>query len=500
MPRVVSHHSAKADNSYVGVSFQDFYAIHAALQSFDHIPDIHLQIIDFLANQDQWNKGEAVLQCFRNAAKSSIAAVWIVWMLTQNPQLLFLIQSADNDTAKKMITDCQRIIATHPMAKHLFDPRARNTANGFRVRGSNSGRNLSVAARGIFSNVTGSRADIIVYDDVEVPKNARSEELRRKLRDRIAESSHLLNPESRRLFIGTPHSWQSIYPELIDNGASSLRIPSLYDLQGDFPEFTGTPSWPERWPLQKILAKQRSCTGKAEFLSQYQLMAVSPEDSYLNSGLLKVYDEQLRFVEANKSKAYYLGDKRVTSLVACWDPALSKASRDASVISVGFADEHGNVYLHRVVEMIGEVEQQCQQARDLLVELAVPIIHIETNGVGAVFPQILLKFIRGLGIAVNGEAVYVNKSERIQQAFETPLSAGILYIHRSVQDTKLITQINDFHPHTSKGHDDYLDVCAAAISKMPISVGRGINNELEGFAPYRQFSQMFEMPALEPEF
>ncbi len=500
MPRVINRRAEKADTSYAEVSFVDFYAVYATLQKFDHIPEIHLEIIQFLQDPSLWNNHEAVLQCARNFAKSSIAAVWVVWKLVRNPTLIILVQSADNDTAKKMIADCQTIIATHPMATHLLHARSKNTANGFKVRGATSGRNLSVSARGIFTNVTGSRADIIVYDDVEVPKNARSEELRSQLRQRIAESSHLLNPEGKRLFIGTPHSWKSIYPEIIESGASSLRIPSLYNLQGQFPNYTGTPSWPERWPLDKIIAKQRSCTGKAEFLSQYQLMPVSPEDSFLNSSLLRVYDEELRYIEANKNKAYYLGDKKVTALAACWDPALSKASRDSSVISIAFGDEKGNIYIHRLVEMVGEVEQQCEQAKELLIKFNVPIIHIETNGVGAVFPQILLKYVRGLGIGVNGESIHVNKKERIRQAFETPLSAGILYIHRSVEDSKLIAQINDFHPFADKGKDDFIDVAAKSISKLPISVGRGINNTLEGFQPYRQFSDGFEMESYSPEF
>ena len=472
------------------IPFDEFYSVLAVLDGFDHIPDIHCRFIDFFTSHNDWKNGTGVLQSFRNSAKSSVVAGFIVWLLVRNPSTIVVIQSADDITAQKTISDCQRIIAIHPAASHLRSDNCVWTARGFRVKGATSGRNLSVTARGIFSNVTGSRADWIIFDDIEVPRNAGSSELRDKLRARISEASHLLNPDGRRLFVGTPHSDASIYPELIDDhGAASLRIPLFKgNMAGAFPFFTGVSNWPERWTASEIAKKQALCKSKAEFLSQYQLIPRSSEEATLDPTLLKMYTLDIEVVEANGSRVRRLGDKQMRDVATFWDPAPSRG--DGSVLAIVYQDNDGNLYLHRTLEVRGNADQQCLFVRDFLVANSIGRITIETNGVGAFLPETLRKYTRGLDIAVLDQHTSKKKVVSIIEAFETPMSAGFLYVHESVLASPFLGQMRDF-PRSRK--DDYIDASAKAIHLLPIRIGRGQRNSIEGFSPINSLSEPMEI-------
>ena len=64
----------------------------------------------------------------------------------------------------------------------------------------------SVKSLGITSQLTGSRADIIVADDVEVANNSATQGMRDKLSDQVKEFDAIIKPPdtSRILFARTP--------------------------------------------------------------------------------------------------------------------------------------------------------------------------------------------------------------------------------------------------------------------------------------------------------
>lgn len=472
----------------MNVSLPIFFAVLAKLNGWDHIPEFHLRILDFLERDGEWNNNVATLQAFRNSAKSTIAAAYVVWKLVNDPTLIILIQSADDNTATKMVEDCKRIINVHPMAMHLRAKNNKWKANSVVVRGSNSGRNNSIEARGINSTVTGSRADIIIFDDVEVPKNADSEDLRDRLRKRIAESHHLLNPGGKKLFIGTPHAYDSVYPEIVGKGSSSLVIPLLNNIKGEFPSLSGKITWHERWDQNEIINKQLACKSRAEFFSQYQLIPMAIDDSILDPTNLQVYNCEIEVTKPNyfnPKSMLLLGDVRMRAVCAWWDVAVNTKKGDSSVLAIVYLSEEGKLYIHRVIELKGPVPEQCLQIKDIAIKFKLAKVCVETNGVGALAPAMLLKEVRGLGIAVEGIHSSQKKSEKIIEAYEIPLSAQFLYIHESVQSTKFMTQLRDFNPARMDKHDDFIDAPASAIKQLPITIGAGQMNKVEGFSAWR---------------
>jgi hypothetical protein len=129
-----------------------------------------------------------MIQAFRGVGKSWIAAAFVVWCLWCNPQLNILVVSASKNRADNFATFCLQIIETIPWLEHL-KPREdqRRSKLMFDVGPAEPDQNASVMSAGITGQITGFRADIIVPDDVEVPKNSETQLQREKLAERVKE-------------------------------------------------------------------------------------------------------------------------------------------------------------------------------------------------------------------------------------------------------------------------------------------------------------------------
>jgi predicted phage terminase large subunit-like protein len=444
------------------------------------IPEVHFRIFDFLEDEDQWdnpNKSK-VLLLWRGIGKSTITDIWVAYKITKNPKLRFLFLSADKETAKKSSQDILSILQNHPLSTHLIGPRVLGRTevrkDQFYVLGNSDNRNPTVRALGILSNITGGRADYIIYDDVEVPKNSGNDSKRHDLRKKISESNHLLVPEiGRKLFIGTYHDTESIYDEQINNQANYLRVPIIQDVKGEFPYITGTPQWPERFNENWIANKQKESTSKAEFYSQYLLIPASINDSILDPARFLIYKEEIEFRTVNGRSFAKIGQRTLRSVSCWWDPSMAKARGDDSVVAIVYSDEEGHYYIHRTVAITGDTDEQCRAVRDIAVKNNVPVVCVETNGIGAMLPPMLIKHLKGTGIGVDGvfSQQSQTKNTRIIAAYETALYGSRLHIHQSVADSKFLRQIQDFNPATTKNRDDFIDAVASCILREPNIVG-----------------------------
>lgn len=488
--------SAEETQERSKIDFQMFFATWAVLQGWE-IPAFHFEVMDFLSSEDDWAHNTGVLQVFRGAGKSTILGLFIVYKLVTNPTTRFLVLSADHQTAQRISQDCRSIIQRHPLAVHLYGPEVVWREHTFSVRGHKDARNPNVATYGMLSNITSARADYVICDDVEVPKNCMTEDSRRMLRMKIQEATHILVPGGKFLFIGTPHAYESIYPEIVERGASSLKLPLLTDVEGEFPYLTGRSRWQERFNEEDIQRRQVAST-RGNFLSQYQLMAVNTQDSILDPSLVKTYSSEIFFSRANGVRYATLGPngKRIASVSAFWDPSLSKARGDNSVLSIVFSSDDGHYYIHRAFDVSGTADEQCEAVKRACIDYQVPIVRIETNGIGALLPQLFLKHTRGTGIGVEGVYSKEQKSQRIIEAFEAPLAASLIYVHEDVINTPFLEQLRDFDPKTagfSTTRNDFIDATASAIRSTPIRIGRGSavgSKEIEWWGEYAQSNEI----------
>ena len=204
------------------------------------------------------------------------------------------------------------------------------------------------------------------------------------------------------------------------------------------------------------------------------LKAIAFDTQRLDDKKLKFYPDELDYYEANGSAILSLNHHHLVSGCAWWDPAFGKVGGDKSVVAGVFSDNEGNFYIHRLLYLtVPENEEathyQCTQVTQFLKELMLPAIHLETNGIGRFLPALLRQELarQHLSVAVLEETARQNKIERILGAWEAPLLNGNLYAHKSVCQTPLIHEMQDFNPNGNT-HDDGLDAVAGCLLSEPI--------------------------------
>ncbi|MDR1009322.1 MAG: phage terminase large subunit [Rickettsiales bacterium] len=175
-------------------------------------PAHHLRIARFLERVAGSEKKRGLLLAFRGSGKSSIVGLFLCWLLGRDPNVRIVVISADYPLAKKMVRNAKRIIESHPKLAFLRPLKHSEWAGGcITVARDRPLRDPSILAAGMGSNITGSRADVVICDDVEVPKNSNTRAKREELRERLLELEFVLVPGGVQIFIGTPHTVHTIY-------------------------------------------------------------------------------------------------------------------------------------------------------------------------------------------------------------------------------------------------------------------------------------------------
>lgn len=385
------------------ISFLAFFLMWAKVMNWQ-VPALHVRMCQWLEFCDDPVR---VLMVFRGAAKSTIYAVYKAWQLYNDPTWVSLIWAADGKLASKLTRDTINVLRRHPLCAGMLPTKP--GAQMFWVNGANDARNASMTAVGVNQNVTSARARDIDYDDVEVPKNIRTADARENLRAKIQEGTFILVPEGRETYIGTPHTHDSIYPELVDGGAPLLKIPLFessiryedtgkrtryafpfevgadglyvilgiyktsrllvedvdYELDGQTVVFAQPPcavldiyarcAWPERFDRADILRRRKKVRTLNYWDSQYMLEAKPITECRLDPEHIKAYDMHPRIETANRAVRMMLGTVQIVSGRAYWDPAKGKLGGDTSAFSLVLDDAYGNHYWHVAQQLTGEM-------------------------------------------------------------------------------------------------------------------------------------------------
>jgi hypothetical protein len=447
-------------------------------------PVHHAAIAGWLSGCLTRGERNLLLMAFRGAGKSTVVGLLAAWLLLSDPCRRLMVIGPDLRLAKRMVRNTQRIIESHPATEGLKPGgRASWSAEEFTVVRERELRDPSMVARGILGNITGSRADVVICDDVEVPRTADTAPKREALREKLSEIDYVLTPGGTQLYVGTPHSPYSIYaedahPELGEaepflEGFGRFILPVWDEAHA--------PAWPERFTVEHI-ERIRRRSGPHRFAAQMLLRPMGLAAGRLDPDRLRPYDAEPVYREAMGRPVLTLGGVRLLSASCWWDPAFGRTDEpgraaDGSVVAAVYGGEDHNLYLHRVVYLTvdpgtcePEAEQQCRAVAELARSLHLPGIRIETNGIGSFLPGLLREAMGrlGVGAAVSGLASHVPKDRRILEALDAPLAAGRLFAHRSVWATPLIREMREWRPGgRGKGHDDGLDAVAGAVAGEP---------------------------------
>lgn len=245
-----------------------------------------------IATSLQYGDKRMIIEAFRGVGKSWITSAFVCWLLLVDPQLKILVVSASKARADDFSIFTRRLINEMPVLFHLRAREGQRDSNvSFDVGPADAAHAPSVKSLGITSQLTGSRADVIIPDDIEVPGNSATQVMREKLANAVKEFEALLTPKptSRIIFLGTPQTEMSVYNQLSGERGYALTVwPARYPtaeqreaykgrlakivadpLDAD-PKLVGKPTDPLRFSEIDLMQRELSY-GRSGFALQFML-------------------------------------------------------------------------------------------------------------------------------------------------------------------------------------------------------------------------------------
>lgn len=226
-------HAAEVSEFYG--NFADFAADGMAFLGFP-LTDMQEDIALYMQNGPRLR----MVMAQRGEAKSTLAALYAVWRLIQRPSERVLVVSAGETQASEVALLIIRIIMNWEILEYMRPDKQhgdRTSVESFDVHYALKGldKSPSVACVGITSNLPGKRADLLIPDDIESPKNGLTVTQRQHLLQLSKEFTSICT-HGDILYLGTPQSKDSIYNTLPGRG---------FDVK----------IWPGRFPTEEEQAK-----------------------------------------------------------------------------------------------------------------------------------------------------------------------------------------------------------------------------------------------------
>lgn len=245
-----------------------------------------------------------MIEAFRGVGKSWLTAAYVIWRLLRNANERILVVSASKGRATAFAVFVKRLINEMPLLRHLRPDTSkghRDSNEAFDVGPSAPHQSPSVRVEGITGQITGSRASIIVGDDIEVPKNSLTHTMREKLSEAVKEFDAVIMTEedlkamgmenSEVIYLGTPQTEESLYNKLPSRGYdmriwparfcdpakySGRMAPMLLKLLAENPQLRndcngrGAPTDPKRFTDVDLIERESSY-GRSGFALQFLL-------------------------------------------------------------------------------------------------------------------------------------------------------------------------------------------------------------------------------------
>ena len=243
-------------------------------------------IADYLQNGPK----RLQIQAFRGVGKSWITGAFVLWTLFKDPERKIMIISASKERADNMSIFLQKLIIETTWLNHLQpkSDESRWSRISFDVNCSPH-QAPSVKSVGITGQLTGSRADLMILDDIEVPGNSMTELMREKLLQLCTEAESILTPkdDSRIMYLGTPQTVFTVYRKLAERNYRPFVWPSRYPRKDKLSQYEGllapqiqedldmgAEEWhvtdPDRFDDEDLLERE-AAMGRSNYMLQFQL-------------------------------------------------------------------------------------------------------------------------------------------------------------------------------------------------------------------------------------
>jgi predicted phage terminase large subunit-like protein len=405
---------------------------------------VHRELQAFLAAHRR-----ALIELPRDHGKSVQVCIRLLWELGRDPALRVKIVCASDDLAAQRCRFLRDALTGNPRLRLVFphlEPAGQRpwTATHFTVPRPANVIGPSVAALGVGAASTGSRADLLVCDDIVDVRAMRSRADRERVKAFFRENLlNLLEPDGRFWGLSTPWHADDLNSELKRNAAFALFRRAI----GDQLE----PVWPEQWPAER-LAERRQEVGSRSFARGYRLLCMPEEEVIIRAEWVHFWTEP---------EAY-------ETIVLSVDPAVSAASNAdfSALVTLGRTTTqqiHCLEALARQVtapQLVGLIDDADRRHRP-------EVILFESNAAFAGIRDLLVRHAR-FGPKIKGVTQTRDKASRVH-ALSVPVEnrafrlrgADPLHVHPSQQ--ALFDEMTLF-PFAE--HDDLLDAAAAGTAYL----------------------------------
>ena len=486
-----------------------------------NLPDptpVQYDIAEFLQTAPR----RSIIEAFRGVGKSYITCAFVVHQLLLDPDKKFMVVSASKARADDFSTFTQRIIMELPICQHLVakgDQRWSKIA--FDVAPARASGSASVKSVGITGQLTGSRADIIIADDVEVPNNSMTQTMRERLSESVKEFDAVLKPDGKIIYLGTPQCEMSLYNVLTERGYHLRIWPARYPTEekieksyGDKlapfllqkiqqdPDLAMRPTDPKRFNEDDLLERELSY-GRSGFALQFMLdTSLSDADRYP----LKLSDLMIMSCDNDTApeKVVYgimkpLSDLPNVGLAGdkyfAPEELIGRSEYTGSVLAIDPSGRGADETAYAVVKMLngylyvteaggiegGYSKETLQRLADLAKKTKVNMVLIESNFGDGMFTELFKPYLmKTHPVTIEEVRHSKQKEQRIIDTLEPVMNQ-----HRLVIDPRVITSdYNSVQHHPPEkaqrymlayqmsritrdrgalAHDDRLDVLAMAV-------------------------------------
>jgi predicted phage terminase large subunit-like protein len=425
---------------------------------------VHEELQEFLTTHPK-----ALVELPRDHGKSFQVCGRLLWELGRNPGLRVKVVCATEAVAAERSRFLRDAIAHNPQVRLVFPellPATPWAAEAFTVARPADVIGPSVAAFGIGAGSTGTRADLLVCDDVVDVRSLHS----RAERDRVADYfqnnlMNLLEPDGRFWGLFTPWHADDLNARLKRNPAYSLFRKAVGpDLE---------PVWPEKWPREKLLARKAEI-GAASFARGYRLVPIADEDTPVRAAWVRFWTDPADYecvvlsvdpavtasARADASALVVLGkvgvgERRGVS-PTCLDPCFELQSRrpDGSTLA-------GSIHVLEAVarrvaapDLVALIDASDRRWNP-------DVILFESNAAFAGIRDLLVRHAR-FGPRVKGVAQSRDKASRVA-AFSVSVENGSFRLKGDGRDGVDPGQLALFEEMTTfpfGEHDDLLDAAA----------------------------------------
>jgi hypothetical protein len=457
---------------------------------------IHDDIINALMDPS----GQILLLASRNSGKSSITQMYAAWLIHRNPLEIVVVLSSGSGLAKRNLKAVRDFIGGCPLLRSLApSDECLDSAHQFVTPQANGriGASTSFSAFGITSKITGLRAGVIIFDDVE-SKGDDTPAAQESLDSLTAEAHHLLNPGGRIIALGTPQVLgMSIYGRWARSGEWTLHRAKLFDEAHDGgTNPTLSSRWPQRWPDSELEKKRRGMPEREWNLHwRIDLSTEATDDKPLKlrnfitvnhspfaatfPTIIKPGGERLVHLETGVADAddFFRGPVMVSSensryllTVAAVDPASGTQGNDEVGIAVVSVTGQGKAVIRGIAGMRGTTAQDTLQKTAAYIHCFYPSKVVCEAREDSMYPAQLTSVLarRGFSIIVDKVHSGARKGVRILDAVGVPLSDDRLVLLEAVvtgndaQET--IKQITHMTADARElRHDDRVDALAWAL-------------------------------------